>query len=168
MGLNAVNFGVPQTRFRAFLVALRRGETKPLKWPIQMRSRPVTVGETIGVLMAERGWRGAENWAVAAAAPAPTIVGGSHKHGGPDLGPTRARRDWAELGVDGLGLADSAPDSDFQGMPRLTVPMVARLQTFPGDWTFLGSKTHAYRQVGNALPVQLAFHIASAVRDALG
>jgi len=164
---NAVEFGVPQMRFRVFLVALRRGHTKPLKWPIPTLRVATTVGETIGDLMASRGWRGAEAWAAKANAPAPTIVGGSHKHGGPDLGPTRARRDWAQLGVDGLGLADEPPPPDFSGMPRLTVPMVARLQTFPDDWEFIGAKTHAYRQVGNALPVRLAYAVSAAVRECL-
>ena len=117
--------------------------------------------------MAERGWRGAPAWIKQATTPAPTIVGGSHKHGGPDLGPTRARREWAELGVDGLGLANEPPASNFTGMPRLTVPMVARLQSFPDNWKFAGPKTHAYRQVGNALPVQLAFTVAKAVRECL-
>ena len=55
-----------------------------------------------------------------------------HKHGGPDLGPTRARRQWADIGVDGRGIADESPGPDFQidGSPRLTVRMVARLQAF--------------------------------------
>lgn len=163
---NAAEFGVPQVRYRAFLIALRRGSTKPLKWPIAMQGK-ATVGEAIGDLMGARGWRGAEAWTKKAAAPAPTIVGGSHLHGGPDLGPTRARREWAALGVDGLGLADAPPDPDFQGMPRLTVPMVARLQSFPDDWKFSGAKTHSYRQVGNALPVRLAFTVAKAVRECL-
>lgn len=166
-GFNAAQFGVPQNRFRAFLVALRRGHTKPLDWPIAPLAVATTVGAALGELMAERGWRGAEEWARRADTPAPTIVGGSHKHGGPDLGPTRARREWAELGVDGLGLADQAPAPDFVGMPRLTIPMVSRLQSFPSDWKFAGSKTHAYRQVGNALPVQLAASVAAAVRNCL-
>ena len=38
----------------------------------------------------------------------------------------------------------------------MTIPMVARMQGFPDDWRFEGSKTHAYRQVGNALPPPLA------------
>jgi DNA (cytosine-5)-methyltransferase 1 len=164
---NATEFGVPQTRFRAFLVALRRGETKPLEWPNKMQGNAPTVGEAIGDLMGSRGWQGLSEWIKRAATPAPTIVGGSHKHGGPDLGPTRARREWAELGIDGLGLANEPPARDFDGMPRLTVPMVARLQTFPDDWQFHGSKTHAYRQVGNALPVKLAANIAKAVRNCL-
>lgn len=108
-GFNASQFGVPQQRFRAFLVALRRGHTKPLKWPIATKATAPTVGEAIGDLMAQREWQGIDNWIRKAAAPAPTIVGGSHKHGGPDLGPTRARREWAQLGVDGLGLAAEAP-----------------------------------------------------------
>lgn len=167
---NAVNFGVPQTRFRAFLVALRRNETKPLKWPFDFDKNPIvpaTVADAIGAMMEERGWQGAEEWKKRANAPAPTVVGGSHKHGGPDLGPTRARKEWAELGVDGLGLANAPPERDFVGMPRLTVPMVARLQSFPQEWKFIGGKTHSYRQVGNALPVHMAAGVAKVVKQCL-
>lgn len=164
---NAADFGVPQDRSRAFLVALRRGVTRPLQWPVAAPGRALSVGQAIGDLMGERGWRGVGDWKKVASAPAPTIVGGSHKHGGPDLGPTRARREWAELGVDGLGLADAPPEPSFKGMPRLTVPMVARLQSFPDEWRFMGGKTQSYRQVGNALPVKLAFVVASAVRRCL-
>jgi len=164
---DAADFGVPQKRYRVFLVALRRGVTKPLCWPSPAKGSPVTVGAALGDLMSERGWRGAAAWIKTASVPSPTIVGGSHKHGGPDLGPTRARKEWAVLGIDGLGLADAPPPSNFSGMPRLTVKMVARLQSFPDDWTFSGPKTQAYRQVGNALPVRLAYHVAKAVRECL-
>jgi DNA (cytosine-5)-methyltransferase 1 len=164
---NAVEFGVPQTRHRAFMVALRRGTTRKLNWPTPNKTKTKTVGDTIGDLMASNGWRGAETWIKQASSPAPTIVGGSHKHGGPDLGPTRARLEWAALGVDGLGLANEPPEKEFKGMPRLTIKMVARLQGFPDDWKFAGPKTQAYRQVGNALPVRLAFTVAKAVRECL-
>ena len=166
-GFNAADFGVPQIRFRAFLVALNRAETKPLVWPVPPRPNRSTVGETIYDLMAAREWHAVHSWATKASKLAPTIVGGSHKHGGPDLGPTRARNEWAQLGVDGLGVADKAPDRDFAGMPRLTVAMVARLQSFPDDWKFAGTKTQAYRQVGNALPVALAHSVATSVRRCL-
>jgi len=164
---DAADFGVPQKRYRVFLVALRRGVTRPLCWPSPAKGSSVTVGAALGDLMSERGWRGAASWIKTASVPSPTIVGGSHKHGGPDLGPTRARKEWALLGVDGLGLADEPPPSNFTGMPRLTVKMVARLQSFPDDWKFAGPKTQAYRQVGNALPVRLAYHVAKAVRECL-
>jgi DNA (cytosine-5)-methyltransferase 1 len=118
--------------------------------------------------MKSGGWIGAEHWRQGASGIAPAIVGGSKKHGGPDLGPTRARAAWAALGVDGKGITGHPPAKDFAGMPRLTVAMAAKLQGFPDDWTFTGGKTAAYRQVGNALPPPLAFTVAQAIALALG
>ena len=117
--------------------------------------------------MGSNGWRGVEQWRRLANTIAPTIVGGSKKHGGPDLGPTRARKAWAELGVNGISIADAAPDAQFEGMPRLTVQMVARIQGFPDDWRFWGKKTAAYRQVGNAFPPPAAFAVARAIATAI-
>ena len=128
---------------------------------------PPTVGERLFDLMAARGWKGAKAWREKANDVAPTIVGGSHKHGGPDLGPTRARRAWAALGVDGLGIWDQPPERDFVGMPRLTVRMVARLQGFPDEWEFSGRKTSAYRQVGNAFPPPIAAAVAESITKCL-
>ncbi|MBX4171914.1 hypothetical protein K3M35_25360 [Rhodococcus sp. DMU2021] len=73
------------------------------------------MGELLHDLMATNGWRGANRWREQANVIAPTLVGGSKKHGGPDLGPTRAKRAWAALGVDGMGLWDDAPPRDFVG-----------------------------------------------------
>ena len=53
------------------------------------------------------------------------------------------------------------------GLPRLTVPMVARIQGFPDDWRFTGRKTAAYRQVGNAFPPPVARAVGENVRAAL-
>lgn len=131
---------------------------------------PASVGELLFDLMAADGWQGAARWAKAANDIAPTLVGGSKKHGGPDLGPTRARRAWASLGVDGIGIADAPPAPDFCGMPRLTVKMAARIQGFPDEWIICGRKTNAYRQVGNAFPPPVAravgFQIAAALQAA--
>lgn len=154
--MNASEFGVPQLRPRVVFVALRREHAEHFSWPEGTGREPNTVGEVLYDLMAANGWKGAKNWHRAANEIAPTIVGGSLKHGGPDLGPTRARRAWQTLGVDGLGIANDAPGPDFVGLPRLTVRMVARLQGFPDSWQFAGPKTHAYRQVGNAFPPPFA------------
>jgi DNA (cytosine-5)-methyltransferase 1 len=164
---NASDFGVPQLRPRVVIVAIRRDRSEHFSWPTSSSVNPKTVGETLFDLMSENGWKGAAKWRDQADEIAPTIVGGSKKHGGPDLGPTRAKRAWASLGVDGMGIADAAPDRNFVGMPRLTVRMVARLQGFPDHWKFAGRKTPAYRQVGNAFPPPVAEAVALKIREAL-
>lgn len=167
--LNACNFGVPQLRPRFVLVAIKGKGAKRFRWP-QPDGDPPTVGDTLSDLMASRGWRGAAAWAARANAIAPTLVGGSKRHGGPDLGPTRARLAWRELGVEARSLADAPPDMAFpiEGLPRLTTRMAARIQGFPDSWAFAGRKTAAYRQIGNAFPPPVACAVAAAVRSALG
>lgn len=165
---HASDFGVPQLRPRSILVAMRPEQWQHFAWPVSAVPTP-TVGAAISDLMASRRWPGASAWKKRAAGIAPTLVGGSKKHGGPDLGPTRARQQWANLGVDGKGLADEAPGKDFpkDAMPRLTIPMVARIQGFPDDWQFFGRKTAQYRQVGNAFPPPVAAGVAGQVAIAL-
>lgn len=165
--LNASDFGVPQLRPRVVIVAIRKDEWKHFHWPQVDQDNPKTVGETLYKLMKADGWRGAANWKRRADDIAPTLVGGSKKHGGPDLGPTRAKKAWATLGVCGMGLADFPPGPDYVGMPRLTVPMVAKLQGFPESWHFVGRKTPAYRQVGNAFPPPVAAAVATKIHQAL-
>jgi DNA (cytosine-5)-methyltransferase 1 len=166
---NACDFGVPQQRPRLILVALKSAYADKFAWPYGTRTM-LTVGKTLKDLMAANGWKGVSAWHKKANGIAPTIVGGSKKHGGPDLGPTRARKAWAQLGVDGLGIANEAPNSDFppDAMPKLTVRMVARIQGFPDEWEFVGRKTHAHRQVGNAFPPSVACAVGNRVHVALG
>lgn len=166
--LNASDFGVPQLRPRVVIVALRTDLVEAFDWPDVAPHNPPTVGAILKDMMAANGWAGAERWALQANDIAPTIVGGSKKHGGPDLGPTRARKAWAAMGVEGRSIAEDAPTQDFCGMPRLTVKMVARLQGFPKDWQFYGRKTTAYRQVGNAFPPPVAHAVARNLKIALG
>ena len=154
--LNASDFGVPQLRPRVVITALREELKQGFTWPCGTRTNAMTVGESLFDLIAENGWKGARAWRESADDIAPAIVGGSLKHGGPDLGPTRAKRAWSTLGVDGRGIANEAPSKDFVGTPRLTVQMVARIQGFPDSWEFSGRKTPAYRQVGNAFPPPVA------------
>lgn len=153
--LNASDFGVPQLRPRAVLIGIRKELDSGFRFPAP-NGEKTTAGDALLDLMAERGWEEADAWHEAAQSVAPTIVGGSKKHGGADLGPTRAKKAWASLGVDGAGIADEAPEKGFKGMPRLTNKMVARLQGFPSSWKFFGRKTVVYRQIGNAFPPPVA------------
>lgn len=164
--LQASDFGVPQLRPRAVLVALEPDSWRYFEWPARRR-KPRTVGQALRALMGSRGWKGADEWSDRAAGIGPTLVGGSRKHGGPDLGPTRARKAWAALGVNGKVVANEAPSPDFSGMPSLTVEMAAVLQGFPASWRMHGRKTSAYRQVGNAFPPPVARAVGRRIAAAL-
>jgi DNA (cytosine-5)-methyltransferase 1 len=165
--LNASDFGVPQLRPRVVFVALKSGISDYFTWPMPYKNPPPTVGAALFDLMTENGWLAADSWREEANDIAPTLVGGSKKHGGPDLGPTRAKKAWAALGVDGMGIADEAPVKEFIGKPRLTIRMTARLQGFPDDWQISGKKTSAYRQIGNAFPPPVACAVGTQIVAAL-
>ena len=165
--LDACDYGVSQYRKRAILVAVEKSISNKFDWPEPVNQQPPTVGEMLYGEISSRGWRRADEWRLGASDLAPTIVGGSLKHGGPDLGPVRARKAWAALGVDGKGVANEPPEPDFAQMPRLTVSMVAKLQGFPDTWTFVGNKTPAYKQVGNAFPPPVARAVGQQIISAL-
>lgn len=170
--LQANHFGVPQLRPRLILVAIKDPYFDLFQWPKSHRMPAQTVGETLYDLMASNGWEDADKWKEQANDIAPTLVGGSKKHGGPDLGPTRSKKQWHALSVNAhrVGNHDEIPGPEFKGvllrdgsiregyenMPLLTIRMAARIQGFPDEWQFIGNKTHAYRQVGNALPPPVA------------
>ena len=165
--VNACDYGVSQLRPRAILVALKKEYFEFFDWPVKNRVTPLTVGELLYDEMASSGWENADNWKLKANNIAPTLVGGSKKHGGADLGPTRSKQSWAILGVDGKGLADAPPINGLKEMPRLTLKMTALIQGFPIDWKFAGKKTAAYRQVGNAFPAPVAKAIGLSIKKAL-
>ncbi|MEV7718839.1 DNA (cytosine-5-)-methyltransferase [Streptomyces sp. NPDC088184] len=183
--LQADNFGVSQLRPRFVLVALQREFAPYFEWPEHRPGSAKSVGELLVDLMAEKGWEGAQEWAESATGIAPTIVGGSKKHGGADLGPTRAKRAWADKGVDAMGVANEAPSVagppviEGRPSPKLTTAMVARIQGWQdadaeGDggeddfrWRFHGRKTSVYRQIGNAFPPPVAKALGVSIRNAL-
>lgn len=165
--LNASDYGVPQLRPRVVIIGIRNDQSKEFRYPEEHPEITADVGTTLLDLMKANHWKGANKWAKKANKIAPTIVGGSKKHGGPDLGPTRARNAWAELGVDGKGIANEAPSEDFEGMPRLTSRMVARIQGFPDQWTFGNKKTAACRMIGNAFPPPVAQAVGEQIRRCL-
>ncbi|KOT57489.1 MULTISPECIES: DNA cytosine methyltransferase [Streptomyces] len=185
--IEACDYGVPQLRPRAILVAMRPEFAGHFTWPDPDRIELVTVADALGATMEKRfgespeGKKAYERWYKAASTGvAPTLVGGSKKHGGADLGPTRAKKAWLKLGVDAMGVANEPehmkdPDRDLYSKgkdgqplgPKLTVTQAAVIQGFPTDWHFSGRKTAAYRQVGNAFPPPVARAVGEQIIDAL-
>ncbi|MFO0210921.1 MAG: DNA cytosine methyltransferase, partial [Pseudanabaena sp.] len=45
----------------------------------------------------------------------------------------------------------------------LTVREYARIQTFPDEWDFVGALTSQYKQIGNAVPVNLAYAVGQSL-----
>jgi DNA (cytosine-5)-methyltransferase 1 len=166
--LYSSSYGVPQLRPRFILVAFKHELAGNFAWPEPVGT-PRNVGDELYSLMSANNWSGAWEWAKRADNVGPTIVGGSKKHGGADLGPTRAKAGWLALGVDGKGIADAAPgpDSPHDLIPRLTNRMVARVQGFDDTWQFFGKKTSVYRQIGNAFPPPVATSVGRAIREVL-
>ncbi|MEU6249809.1 DNA (cytosine-5-)-methyltransferase [Glycomyces sp. NPDC047010] len=178
--LHASDYGVSQLRPRFVLVALKEEYAEYFKWPEKNVAPAPTVGELLKDLMGAGGWEGVEEWSRKANGIAPTIVGGSKKHGGADLGPSRAKKAWADLAVDAWGIANEPPGPGFKPSPRtkgeevtgpkLTAEMVARIQGWYGEeyeWEFTGKKTSQYRQIGNAFPPPVARAVGESIASAL-
>ncbi|MCF2130001.1 DNA cytosine methyltransferase [Strepomyces sp. STD 3.1] len=200
--LEASDFGVPQLRPRAILVAFREDVIEDLKyeWPAPTHEDPVSVAVSLEPSMRERYGRyfngvhgerarqGFDRWLKKAlerdaelkgkgGGIAPTLVGGSKKHGGADLGPSRAKAAWKQLGISGMGVANdieacekkASEERDLFGAdgPMLTVRQAAVIQGFPPEWDFSGGKTAQYRQVGNAFPPPVARAVGKSIIEVL-
>ncbi|MFF4471117.1 DNA cytosine methyltransferase [Streptomyces sp. NPDC001599] len=200
--LEASDFGVPQLRPRAILVAFRGDVIEDLKyeWPTPTHEDPVSVAESLEPSMRERygryfngvhGERARERfdrWLEKArerdaelkgkgGGIAPTLVGGSKKHGGADLGPSRAKAAWKQLGISGMGVANDIEACEEKASeerdlfrpdgPMLTVRQAAVIQGFPPEWDFSGGKTAQYRQVGNAFPPPVARAVGKSIIEVL-
>ncbi|GGY21562.1 DNA cytosine methyltransferase [Streptomyces xanthochromogenes] len=201
--VDAKDFGVPQLRPRAILVAIHKDvpQGSDFAWPLKGRGGVASVFKKLRPSMNERfkdylllnergetavaGERSGndvlEKWCRDASLAeegssegvAPTLVGGSRKHGGADLGPSRAKRAWALMGVDANGVANDEEHCDpkrdlFRSAgPMLTVEQAAIIQGFSPRWKFQGKKTARYRQVGNAFPPPVAEAVGRAIAAVL-
>lgn len=163
---NAADYGVPQSRSRAFIVGT------PVGSPEFQMPRPTHQKRPSAADLA----RGVSPWVTAREALArPLLI---------DHGPLdRDARPGAKIYPGHTGSLLDAPAkavragthgaSGGENMLRLDDGSVrymslrecARIQTFPDSWAFTGNATARARQIGNAVPVLLAQRVAEALRD---
>ncbi|MFG2941752.1 DNA cytosine methyltransferase [Streptomyces sp. NPDC048282] len=181
--LNAADYGVPQTRRRAFLLASRTRTATPPEPTHAKDPGPDTLfGPALApwVTMADAlGWGATDR-------PTPTVTAGGGKSGGPEPFPSRARKTLMDAQQRGTWVLRHSNRSNAtlrradepaatlhfahagnyvawhqEGSAgtesvRITVPEAAALQTFPTGYPFHGTKTRQFEQIGNAVPPLLA------------
>jgi DNA (cytosine-5)-methyltransferase 1 len=180
--VDAAVHGVPQTRRRLFMVG-RRGRRGNFEWPA-----PSPRGRAAGDCVRATPY-GEPNRSIVTYARHPDLRPDPyHGHlfngGGRPIDLTRpAPTLLASMGgnktpwVDTRSVvpayhrhlaAGGAPRNGVVvGARRITVEEAARLQTFADDVQFVGSRASCYRQIGNAVPPQLAHVIAEALTTSL-
>lgn len=189
--LNAADYGVPQLRKRGVMVVSRIRDPRPL-WPPAPTHRPdtyATVRQAIGdlpLLPTDEDLHWGRN-------PRPSSIeryravpeGGNRfdlARNRPDLLPDCWRRKksgttdvfgrlWWDRPSFTIRTEFFKPEKGRYLHPEADRPIThreaARLQTFPDDFRFLGSKIEVARQIGNAVPPLLAQHIAGVVRSVI-
>jgi DNA (cytosine-5)-methyltransferase 1 len=170
--LNAADFGVPQNRKRLIVLG-------GLGWKPRLPEKPsavrcISAREAIHDLMNSK------------LAPnhepndhAPHVIERWSRLGEGEVDPNYRRgRIWSNkpsptiragggFGPKGDHLAGFHPPIHYELPRQLTVRESARIQSFPDDWIFMGSKTAQGRQVGNAVAPKFAEAIATALREDL-
>ena len=144
--VNAVDYGVPQSRERVFIVGLRNDLGLKWRWPDKIDGR-MTIAEAIGNLPDSRQENSLGDH---------VFIDGAREypgHTGSDYNlPSKTIKAGAH-GVPGGENMIRFPDGTLRYM---TVHEAKLIQTFPDDYKICGSWGEALRQIGNAVPVRLA------------
>ncbi|MBR1935130.1 MAG: DNA (cytosine-5-)-methyltransferase [Muribaculaceae bacterium] len=183
--LKAVMYQVPQKRERIILVAIRNdyAEKVTFKWPspyhrvMTLRDAffkgelfSTDVPKSEGVLYPEKKRRVMKmvpeggDWRDLPIEEQKAYMGGSFYLGGGKTG--MARR--LSMDEPSLTLVCSPAQKQTERChPKETRPLnireYARIQTFPDSWKFMGTLSDQYKQIGNAVPVNLAYAVGRAI-----
>jgi DNA (cytosine-5)-methyltransferase 1 len=152
--LDASLCGVPQSRKRLFLVGQLGGIAHALEPVLQagLNNIPMTLhdyfGDSLGLEFYYRHPRSYARRAIFGIhEPSPTIRGVNR--------PIPAT----------YQLHSGDPVRSLEGIRPLTTWERARVQTFPKNFEFIGTKASLEQQIGNAVPVKLAEHVAQCLKN---
>ena len=73
----------------------------------------------------------------------------------------------AHIAMDGHYYIYPTKNPTIENVRSITIREAARLQSFPDDYYFEGSRSSAFKQIGNAVPVLLAYKIAKQIKNQL-
>jgi DNA (cytosine-5)-methyltransferase 1 len=149
----AADYGVPQMRQRVFIVGTAQG-VKPFRppWPLLRKTEWITSKQAIGDLEAT-----GENEAI------------NHVWSRAERSPEQGNRQLkADKPSDTIRAECHGNIQYHYSLPRrLSMREAARIQSFPDSFIFDAKLRETERQVGNAVPPVLAWHIAKAVSESL-
>lgn len=179
--LRAQFLDVPQKRERLIIFGIRRDQESDFLFPVEkdytidlraaLKGVPKSEGQKysdskvkIMDLIPEGGY-----WRDLPDGLQRKYMGGSYFLGGGKTGMAR-RLSWDEPSL--TLTCNPAQKQTERCHPRETRPLTireyARIQTFPDEWEFAGSASSQYKQIGNAVPVNLGYHVGLAIRAILG
>jgi len=163
--VNAKNYGVPQERKRVFLVGFRKDLGIDFKFEYQYHfgtfNHLWTLREAIGHMPDPR-TAAAREYHDHIFVPGASVYRGHT----PNLLDKPAKT--IKAGVHGMPGGEGVVELDDGSIRYLTVRELARIQTFPDDYRFSGSRTQQVKQIGNAVPVKLAAYVAKSIAVHLG
>jgi len=183
----AIFYEVPQKRERLFLIGIKKGSGLRFNYPDKI-SEPYTVKDALkkgrlyktNVPKAEfqkytkrkqqimSKVPGGGNWRNLPEKLQKEYMGGSYHLGGGKTGIAR-RLSWDEPSLT-LTTAPAMKQTE-RAHPEENRPLTyreyARIQTFPDKWKFIGSLNSKYKQIGNAVPVNLAKYIGYEIINSL-
>lgn len=153
--LNAADYGVPQARKRVIIVGTRKDTLPPFEFahsPLKSENW-VNLRTAIGDLEdIEEGMRANHYWSKAKLFPG---TQGNTFVSADKPGPTMRTEHHGNI------------EWHWNGKRRLSAREAARIQSFPDNFVFYPSTSAAYKQIGNAVPPVMAWHIASSLLDFL-
>lgn len=182
--LNAWNYNVAQKRERIVIIGIRndlyKQQKQPFRFPKPYEYKPIlddvlqNVPKSLGSTYPQSKIEVLDLvppggcWIDLPEEIAKKYMGASYNSGGGRRGMAR-RLSWKEPS---LTLTTSPAQKQTERChPEETRPFTvreyARIQSFPDDWEFVGSIGNQYKQIGNAVPVNLAQAIGQSVIDYL-